>query len=87
MLLNAETKKAHTPNLVKLKIITQDAFLKIKINDLMMTNIHGQLDQSPSADANSNYYIMFNEKHKERNTYQAKLSDSIILKTQKNRNG
>ena len=30
----------------------------------MMTNIHGQLDQSPSADVNSNYDIMFNEMHR-----------------------
>ena len=30
----------------------------------MMTNIHGQLDQSPSADINSNYDIMFNEIHR-----------------------
>ena len=60
MLLNAETKKSHTPNLVKLKVITQDALFNIQ-NDLMMTNIHDQLDQSPSADVNSNYDIMFNE--------------------------
>ena len=60
MLLNAETKKTHTPNLVKLKVITQDALFNIQ-NDLMMTNIHEQLDQSPSADVNSNYDIMFNE--------------------------
>ena len=63
MLLNAEIKKTHTPNLVKLKIITQNALLNIK-NDLMMTNIHEQLDQSPSADVNSNYDIMFNEIHR-----------------------
>ena len=62
MILNAETKKTHTPNLVKLKIITQNALLNIK-NDLMMTNIRGQLDQSSSADVNSNYDIMFNEIH------------------------
>ena len=30
----------------------------------MITNIHGQLDQSPSADVNSNYDIMFNEIHR-----------------------
>ena len=30
----------------------------------MMTNIHEQLDQSPSADVNSNYDIMFNEIHR-----------------------
>ena len=29
-----------------------------------MTNIHGQLDQSPSADVNSNYDMMFNEIHR-----------------------
>ena len=29
-----------------------------------MTNIHGQLDKSPSADINSNYDIMFNEIHR-----------------------
>ena len=63
MLLNAETKKTHTPNLVKLKVITQDALFNIQ-NDLMMTNIHEQLDQSPSADVNSNYDIMFNEIHR-----------------------
>ena len=63
MLLNAETKKTHTPNLVKLKVITQDALFIIQ-NDLMMTNIHWQLDQSPSADVNSNYDIMFNEIHR-----------------------
>ena len=28
-----------------------------------MTNIHGQLDQSPSADVNSSYDIMFTEIH------------------------
>ena len=50
-------------NLEKIKIITQNALLNIK-NDLMMTNIHGQLDQSPSADVNSNYDIMFNEIHR-----------------------
>ena len=55
-------KKTHTPNLVKLKVITQDALFNIQ-NDLMMTNIHEQLDQSPSADVNSNYDIMFNEIH------------------------
>ena len=63
IILNAETKETHTPNLVKLKIITHNALLNIK-NDLMMTNIHGQLDQSPSADVNSNYDIMFNEIHR-----------------------
>ena len=63
IILNAGTKKTHTPNLVKLKIITQNALLNIK-NDLMMTNIHGQLDQSPSADVNSNYDIMFNGIHR-----------------------
>ena len=63
MLLNAETKKTHTPNLVKLKVITQDALFNIQ-NDLMMTNINEQLDQSPSADVNSNYDIMFNEIHR-----------------------
>ena len=47
IILNAEIQKhIHTPNLVKLKIRTQNALLNIK-NDLMMTNIHGQLDQSP----------------------------------------
>ena len=30
----------------------------------MMTNIHEQLDLSPSADVNSNYDIMFNEIHR-----------------------
>ncbi len=60
MLLNAETKKSHTPNLVKLKVITQDALFNIH-NYLMMTNIHEKLDQSPSADVNSNDDIMFNE--------------------------
>ena len=63
IILNAETKKTHTPNLVKHKIITQNALLNIK-NDLMMTNIHGQLDESPNADVNSNYDIMFNEIHR-----------------------
>ena len=63
IILNAETKKTHTPNLLKLKIITQNALLNIK-NDLMMTNIHGQLDQSPSADVNSNDDIVFNETHR-----------------------
>ena len=74
MLLNAETKKTHTPNLVKLKIITQNAFLKIK-NDLMITNIHGQLDQSHSVDVNSNDDIMFNEIHRvvQKQIYQATL--------------
>ena len=56
-------KKTHTPNLVKLKIITQNALLNMK-NDLMMTNIHGQLDQSPSADVYSNYDMIFNEIHR-----------------------
>ena len=55
-------KKDIIPNLVKLKIITQNALLNIK-NDLMMNNIHGHLDQSPSADVNSNDDIMFNEIH------------------------
>ena len=63
MLLHAETKKTHTPNLVKLKVITQDALFNIQ-NDLMMTNIHEKLDKSPSADVNSNYDIMFNEIHR-----------------------
>ena len=53
IILNAETKKTHIPNLLKLTIITQNALLNIK-NDLMMTNIQGQLYQSPSADVNSN---------------------------------
>ena len=56
-------KDRPTPNLVTLKIITENALLNTK-NDLMMTNIHGQLDQSPSADVNSNYDIMFNEIHR-----------------------
>ena len=30
----------------------------------MMTNSHGQLYQSPSADLNANYDIMFNEIHR-----------------------
>ena len=30
----------------------------------MMTNIHGQIDISPSADVNSNYDIVFNEIHR-----------------------
>ena len=29
-----------------------------------MTNIHGQLEQSPSGDVNSMYDIMFNEIHR-----------------------
>ena len=37
--------------------------IKYKTNDLMMTNIHGQLDKSPSADVYSNYDVMFNEIH------------------------
>ena len=87
MLLNGETKKTHTPNLVKLKVITQDALFNIQ-NDLMMTNIHEQLDQSPSADVNSNYDIMFNEIHRAvEKPYQAKLSNSIFNINTKNRNG
>ncbi len=52
-----------TPNLVKLKVIAQDALFNIQ-NDLMMTDIHEQLDQSPRADVNSNYDIMFHEIHR-----------------------
>ena len=78
-------KKTHTPNLVKPKIITQNALLNIK-NDLMVTNIHGQLDQSPSADLNSNYDIIFNEIHRVVEKHKAKLSNSININT-KNRNG
>ena len=47
MLLNAETKKTHIPNLVKLKNYNPKCDIKFKKNDMMMTDIPGQLDQSP----------------------------------------
>ena len=45
MLLNAETKKTHTPNLVKFKVITQKTLLNIKTK-LMMTNISSNVQSA-----------------------------------------
>ena len=53
----------------------------------MMTNIHDQLDQSHSADVNSNYDIMVNEMHRVVEKHiSAKLLNSININTT-NRNG
>ena len=54
MLLNIKTSKATYTKLVTINRLTQKPLLNVK-HDLMKIDMHGKLDQSPTADVNFNY--------------------------------